>query len=147
VNTLSPEVRKLLEGIQQKVDDIQKGYVVWARVTYGILALVAVIVAFGAVAAVVSIHANHDRIEDIQASRIDVALTTCRDQNERSKNTTKQLDAILTKRIKTATPTEAARLKMSRAFTILLIDALAPRQNCKKVIAQRYGRKNGKGHA
>src|SRR4051794_20595481 len=137
----------MLEGVQRKVDEIQRGYVIWTRVSFGVLAMLVLIVLLGAVAAVVAIHENHNRIDDIQASRIDVALTTCRDQNARRTNTVKQLDVILAKRIKSAPPAEAARLKMSRAFTILLIDALAPHQNCQRVIHERYGRKDGKGHA
>lgn len=137
----------MLEGVQRKVDEIQRGYVLWTRITFGVLAMLVLVVLLGAVAAVVAIHENHNRIEDIQASRIDVALTTCRDQNARRTNTINQLDDIIAKRSKGAPPAERARMRTSRAFTILLIDALAPHQDCNKVIHERYGRKDGKGHA
>lgn len=98
-----------------------------------------------------------DRIRDINTSRALISYTTCLDQNERHDATVNQIDKILIvrkaqlrKQIKEADARRDSvisqslreqidRLDDSRSSTVALIDALAPHQNCKQIIIDRFG--------
>jgi hypothetical protein len=68
----------------------------------------------------------------IQASRVEVAKDNCRSQNERHDNTVRQLD----NRIAELSGRERARADRNRDFTVSLIEALAPKRNCKALVEQ-----------
>lgn len=69
---------------------------------------------------------NAQRVHDIQQSRRDNTVEACLAQNDRHDNTIAALDAELAELSKSLKPAEAAQLKQSRDFTVLLINALAP---------------------
>lgn len=66
----------------------------------------------------------------IQHERVEAIFRQCRDQNERHSNATATLNKLLPARL--ATP----RILRSRRFTTLMINALAPYQDCNKVTQQ-----------
>lgn len=65
----------------------------------------------------------------IQSSRRELLTRNCNDQNKRNRNTVAQLD----KEIATLPPVLRKRAQANKNFTVLLIDTLAPHQNCKKL--------------
>lgn len=72
---------------------------------------------------------SHRQALAIQQQRRDL----CVDQNHRHDATIRQLDFIVRKIEHTAPPAERAQVKSSRVYNILLINALAPRRNCKAI--------------
>lgn len=97
----------------------------------------------------------------IQGERADAITRTCNDQNHRHDRTTSTLDRLLLERVlrqrvapvtspadvtyrllaelKRAPSPLRTRLVVSRASTQLLIDALAPRQNCAARVERFVG--------
>lgn len=66
----------------------------------------------------------------IQMSRIEIVRSSCEEGNKRHDATIKALDKRIREVSKTATPSQRARIQASRASTIALINALAPRFDC-----------------
>lgn len=64
--------------------------------------------------------------------RTDAIIRECHDQNQRHDHTVAELDVLLARAEKHAPPAQRKQMAASRQFTILLIDQLAPRQNCAK---------------
>lgn len=58
------------------------------------------------------------------------ARAACVDQNRRHDQTILTLDRLLAQAEADATPTQLGQLRQSRLFTVLLVNALAPHQNC-----------------
>ena len=88
-----------------------------------------------------SVRRSHDNRVLIQAQatqRAELTYTGCLDQNNRHDATIKRLDEILEKAI-TADPSRERALRQTRASTVFLIEALAPHQNCKQVVLDRFG--------
>lgn len=98
--------------------------------------------------------ANRDFITQIQRQRAEITYTTCRDQNDRHDNTVQRLDdrlrkrkAVIRKQIKeskslveqTALRAQIDGLDDARSFTVDLIDALQPHQNCDQLVIDRFG--------
>lgn len=71
-------------------------------------------------------------IDQIQQSRI----AYCQSQNQRHDRTIAELDRELARAMRHATTARRAQMAASRAYTIALIDQLAPRQNCSAIVAQ-----------
>lgn len=69
----------------------------------------------------------------IQRERADAIMRDCREGNKRHDNTIHALDAIMRQNIREGRTT-AQQAARSRQLTILLIDALAPRQDCKALV-------------
>lgn len=102
-----------------------------------ILAIVAV---FVSLTTSLSVWKVNDRgLDRINDSRAEVTYTSCLGQNQRNKNTVKALDKQIEKAKKTASPEQLARLKASRDFTVLLINALVPVQDCEQIVKDRFG--------
>jgi hypothetical protein len=74
------------------------------------------------------------RIAAIQAQRRQSVNNTCVAQDQRHDATIKRLNAGLNAAEKTASPAQLAQVRQSRAFTISLINALAPKQNCQAAV-------------
>lgn len=72
----------------------------------------------------------------IQSSRADSIRRSCVEQNVQHDETIRTLDEQIAERKRTASPEIARRLDESRAFTLLLIQALAPRQDCGRRVDQ-----------
>lgn len=70
----------------------------------------------------------------VQVQRYDATFNACWDQNRRHDATVGALDVVLS-RAAMATPARRAAIEESRAPTLLLIDALAPKRNCAAAAA------------
>lgn len=100
----------------------------------------------------------NNRIDDINNSRALITYNSCLDQNDRHDNTVGQLDKILLVRkaelrkqikqaeerdqlaVATSLRSQIDRLDDSRNTTVGLIEALAPHQNCRQLVIDRFGR-------
>lgn len=82
---------------------------------------------------------NAQRIRDIQDSRRDAIRVQCEQQNDRHDRTLAALDHVLAQRLRDAGPVERQRLQTGRASTVLLIEALAPHQDCRRRVRQLIG--------
>jgi hypothetical protein len=102
--------------------------------TYKILRVICAVVIFMAIAGGWLIYQNHLRTQEIQNQRIEAMLINCQDQNYRNISTKAILDEQFKKITKNFTPAQKLATNRSKAFTILLIDALAPFRDCKKAI-------------
>lgn len=72
----------------------------------------------------------------VQNERAQTILRACRQQNDRHAATVSELDSLLAKAKQHASPARLKQIRENRASTVLLIDALAPYQNCQRVLAQ-----------
>lgn len=70
--------------------------------------------------------------KEIQTQRVTNTLANCKDQNARHDHTIDALDKLIAMATKGIPPAQAAEMKRGRASTILLIDALAPKQDCER---------------
>lgn len=130
-------MEKRLEDIDIRLAKIQKGYERWARRTFVILLLIVVAWIVTAIGGFYFVGQNHNRVDEIQQSRIDATLNGCRDQNFRRRQTIRRLDSLIEK-AKKAAPEKEAELKRQRKSTVFLIDSLAPHRDCKLLIKQRF---------
>lgn len=64
---------------------------------------------------------------------------SCEETNRRHNSTVARLDARLDKAKLRASPAQANRLRESREFTVSLIDALQPVQDCDEVVRDQVG--------
>jgi undecaprenyl pyrophosphate synthase len=72
----------------------------------------------------------------IQQQRITAIRLVCENQNRRHDATLKALDRVLHAALRqTRLPAQRAVIRASRAPTVLIINALAPKQNCSHVTA------------
>jgi hypothetical protein len=76
---------------------------------------------------------TRSNVHAINQSRVEVALENCRSQNLRHDNTIRELNVLISELPKD----RQARAQASKPFTILLIDALAPKRNCATVIPEQ----------
>jgi hypothetical protein len=70
----------------------------------------------------------------IQESRIEIIRSSCVEGNRRHDATIRTLEARIREVLKSATPAQRERILASRASTIALINALAPKQDCVALI-------------
>lgn len=121
---------------------IRADYKHLARRNLSILTILAVVQLGFGVWSVYLTDQNTNRVRDIQTSRRDLTLQTCVAQNARHDDTVKAYDDRIAEAVKSGlVPAEqVARLRESRAFTVGLIDALAPVQDCKALVIRRFGR-------
>lgn len=112
---------------------IQAGYEKWARRTLIILALQFVALLGGAYLYL----QNKERIHDIQKSRTENMLISCESQNARHDATIKAVFKITQKKWLTAKPQEKLVIRTQRRGTVFIINALAPKQNCAKLVKAR----------
>ena len=96
------------------------------------------------ISALVASCLNYNGIQD---SRRDAIRNACEEQNERNRETIAQLDALLlTLRNNPEVPqAEKDRSQRNRQGTILLIEALAPSQNCDDLVKRRVDTKTRNG--
>lgn len=83
------------------------------------------------------IHTNHKvngQTAEIQRQRAENIMRDCVDQNNRHDKTVRTLDELLKK-----SGVSPARRAASRQTTVLLINALAPKQDCDKLVAKSVG--------
>jgi hypothetical protein len=82
---------------------------------------------------------SRERIEAIDHHRAVVAYTTCLEQNERHDSTIRVVDKRLAGIVATGDIDRIAAAQESRDFTVQLIDALAPHQDCERISEDRFG--------
>lgn len=81
---------------------------------------------------------NAQLTRQIQVERRQNVFRNCQDINDRHDNTIRQLDRLLTRRVREApTQAERDRLRLSRASTVLLIEALVPKRDCAALARQQ----------
>lgn len=71
----------------------------------------------------------------VQNQRLNNIRETCQASNSRHDNTLRALSSILARAERTALKGRRAQIEASRASTVLLINALAPKQDCARVVA------------
>lgn len=81
---------------------------------------------------------NRHLIISQQIQGAEITFTTCLDQNSRHDKTIDRLDQLLARAVKT-NPERAREIRQTRASTIFIIEALAPHQNCRQLVLDRYG--------
>lgn len=81
---------------------------------------------------------NRHLILEQQIQRAEITYSTCLDQNGRHDATIKRLDEIIEKAV-AADPARAKQIRASRSSTVFIIEALAPHQNCKQLVLDRFG--------
>lgn len=137
------ELKKRLDAdTRQRLEAIQAGYEKWTRRTIWILrALVVATLALGVVS-ILLIGANSKRVDEIQQSRVEITRQTCEAQNDRNRKTIAAYDVRIAaaKASGELSREQLARLSESRAFTVALVDALAPVQDCDDLIRERFGK-------
>jgi hypothetical protein len=74
-------------------------------------------------------HDNTIRVKEIQASRKNSILISCEEQNSRNENSISTLNNLLSKKL-IVSKEKLMQIEQTKNFTILLINALAPKQNC-----------------
>jgi len=100
-----------------------------------LLGVYALIVAAGAFGLAQTQHVAHraDALaRDIQQQRVMTIEQSCEQQNARHDGTIATLDRL----IRQQPPSRRRRAEQNRASTVLLIDALAPKRDCGKVVAE-----------
>lgn len=113
--------------------DRRKGYVVMSeRALYALLAIAAVAVVIAIAVSAYSVVVVHKlnstaaTLSDIQASRLD----SCNETNERHDRTFAVLDA----EVQALAPAKRAKAQESLPQTKALLEALAPKRDCVKVV-------------
>lgn len=79
-----------------------------------------------------------ERIEDINRSRAEISHTACLDQNSRHDATIDRLDELIDAAV-AREPAREREIRASRASTLILIEALAPQQDCEQLSMERFG--------
>lgn len=82
-----------------------------------------------AIAFAVLFYFVHEQGQTIQRERRAAVIRACQDTNERHRNTIRTLD----QRIAKLPPKQRAQAMNGRDFTVQLINALAPLQDCEKL--------------
>jgi hypothetical protein len=83
--------------------------------------------------------AAHDAVDKIQGERARNVQDNCEQVNQRHDNTIVALDGVLDQARKTAGPAQRKQIQQSRAATVLLIDALAPKRDCNALVRRQVG--------
>jgi hypothetical protein len=99
--------------------------------------------AFG-VSSVYLLDQNSERVDDIESSRATVIFNNCSEQNARNRAAVTEYDRriLAAKKSGLLTKEQESRLKESRTFTVALIGALQPFQDCRGLVARRLGAKS-----
>lgn len=90
------------------------------------LVAVYLLIAGGGVA---GFHQSSGARDEIQQSRHEAVVRTCREQNARHNRTIKKLDSLIAREGNAA---RGRRARQRRDSTVALIDALVPKKNCKQ---------------
>lgn len=113
-------------------EDFQKLYEKYDRFARNIIIILAFLFGTQMGLGLWNLNLSHDntiRTEEIQSSRKNSILISCEEQNTRNENSIFTLDDLLS-RGKFVSQAETMQIEQTKTFTILLINALAPKQNC-----------------
>jgi hypothetical protein len=97
-------------------------------------AIVGVIAVAGVVLAILAYGKINPTIQAIQAERARNVRANCLDTNGRHDRTIATLDRRLQVAVRRAPPAQARQIRASREFTVALINALAPRRDCERLV-------------
>jgi len=95
---------------------------------YALSATVVLVAAAVALCVYTVIHQANDRAATI--------LAACRDQNARHAATIDELNTLYARFERGASKTRLVQLRTSKGFTLLLVDRLAPQQDCQAVVSR-----------
>lgn len=150
-------IDELEDRLAGRLNTIETGYIGRADTNQGLIdrltrrttillsVLAVILVGLGALNLVL----NSDRIDDIERvvaennqSRIDITFNNCRSLNDRNRNTVAAFDARLdaARRSGRLSGEQLERARASRELTVGLINALAPRQDCRAQLRDRFGK-------
>lgn len=94
--------------------------------------IVGIALILNSLGAVIALENNQARIKQIQRERVSAVLRNCVDQNQRHDRTIRELDRL----IRHVRPSQRTRAVQSRAGTVLLINSLAPKRDCRRLASQ-----------
>lgn len=104
------------------------------------LVLLSVILIWASFASVQAAQKAEQATRDIQSERRDATLRACQDQNDRHDATFAQLDKLSTRdNAQAQTPEQKLRARQTIAGTKALIEAIAPKRDCAKVVEATVG--------
>lgn len=98
------------------------------------LLAITIVALAGTIVAVNGANEARDATREIQAQRIETIWSSCRQQNARHDGTIRELNVLLRASMRTADPARRQQLSASRASTVLLINQLAPKQDCAMIV-------------
>jgi hypothetical protein len=119
---------------RQRLDDIQEAFRSWAKLTAIILSVLVLVEVVVGVVSIVLWERTRDNADRIQQNRVSIAANSCRDQNQRHDNTLVALNQVL-QQARKSEGISSQQAQQSQSQTTLLINALAPHQNCQTVVA------------
>jgi cell division protein FtsN len=99
--------------------------------------IVGIIAATGVVLAILAYGKINPTIQAIQAERARNVRANCLDTNDRHDRTIATLDRRLQVAVRRAPPAQARQIRASREFSVALINALAPRRDCERLVKRQ----------
>lgn len=126
------ELEKKLDEHAARLDSRLESFIRHALIAFAFIGLTSVgsLVGFGIV-----LSKQGQTAKDIQAQRRDAIFRACYEQNLRHDNTITQLKAVTAEAAK-QDPKRADEIKSSVKSSITIIEALVPKNNCVKLVAQ-----------
>jgi hypothetical protein len=79
------------------------------------------------------------RTRDINRSRAEATYTACLESNQRNEDTVAVIDGLIADAEENGDLERAERLRASKPFTVLILNAAVPVQNCDQRVRDRYG--------
>lgn len=106
-----------------------------SRLYRAMLSFALVLAAAGILLAVVLFGRVSDQQNSLQQSRVDITYQNCDEQNDRHDKAFNKLGEL----IAGLPPRRRARAKEGEAGTKALIETIAPKQNCLRLVQRRFG--------
>jgi hypothetical protein len=132
--------RELENRLTEHTEAVAKRFHRWFIISLVAFSVIALTSAAGLVGFGVLLKQQGHTTHAIQKQRTETVLRTCEDQNRRNESTTQAvLRRYRVERAK-ANPARRARLRDSVQFTLGLINALAPEQNCSEAVKEATGK-------
>lgn len=124
------ELEHKLDQHALRIEERIRRYLIGGLVAFAIIGLIcaASLVGFG-----ILLREQGSQADEIQRQRAESIQRECRNQNLRHENTIDQLNEQIAVILKTH-PSRAQEIRRQVKYTIALIDALAPHQDCAKQV-------------
>jgi hypothetical protein len=141
--------RRTMPDVRQRVNEIAANYERLTRRLAWVtglqcLYIVAVTLVLALLVASNGHRASENRalIRDVNAERHRNIVQACRETRRRHDRTVAELDRRLAVAVRRAPPAQVERIRESRAFTVALLDDLAPpRADCEAFAAEQVARR------
>jgi hypothetical protein len=144
--TLRTRLDQIETGYLERADEnqaaikaINEAYARFVRIASLILIVIAIVVGISGGISVYLLGQNTKRTQDIQNERRAAIIRECVSQNARHDRTLRQFDTEVERLRPTLNKRELSRLAGQKAANKRLIEALAPRQDCAKLVLERVG--------